>query len=128
MVERSGSEHKIPPRCWKPNHWSDCDAARPSKATIHGPEAADARFDRKNEPAAGPRGRELQGLGQAEKPQGHRDRRDSGIGRAVAIAYAREGADVLIAYLNEEDDAQEVKALVEKEGRKAVLVSGASRS
>jgi NAD(P)-dependent dehydrogenase (short-subunit alcohol dehydrogenase family) len=49
---------------------------------------------------------------------------DSGIGRAVAIAYAREGADVLIAYLNEEDDAQEVKALVEKEGRKAVLVAG----
>jgi len=49
---------------------------------------------------------------------------DSGIGRAVAIAYAREGADVLIAYLNEDDDAQEVKALIEKEGRKAVLVAG----
>src|SRR2546429_7744612 len=49
---------------------------------------------------------------------------DSGIGRAVAIAYAREGADVLIAYLNEDDDAQEVQALIEKEGRKAVLVAG----
>jgi hypothetical protein len=49
---------------------------------------------------------------------------DSGIGRAIAIAYARDGADVLIAYLSENDDAQEVKALVEKEGRKAVLVSG----
>jgi NAD(P)-dependent dehydrogenase (short-subunit alcohol dehydrogenase family) len=49
---------------------------------------------------------------------------DSGIGRAVAIAYAREGADVLIAYLSENDDAQEVKALVEKEGRKAVLLAG----
>jgi NAD(P)-dependent dehydrogenase (short-subunit alcohol dehydrogenase family) len=49
---------------------------------------------------------------------------DSGIGRAVAIAYAREGADVLIAYLSENDDAKEVKDLVEKEGRKAVLVSG----
>jgi NAD(P)-dependent dehydrogenase (short-subunit alcohol dehydrogenase family) len=49
---------------------------------------------------------------------------DSGIGRAVAIAYAREGADVLIAYLNEHDDAKEVKDLIEKEGRKAVLVSG----
>jgi NAD(P)-dependent dehydrogenase (short-subunit alcohol dehydrogenase family) len=49
---------------------------------------------------------------------------DSGIGRAVAIAYAREGADVLIAYLSEDDDAREVKALIEKEGRKVVLVSG----
>jgi NAD(P)-dependent dehydrogenase (short-subunit alcohol dehydrogenase family) len=49
---------------------------------------------------------------------------DSGIGRAVAIAYAREGADILIAYLNEKDDAEEVKALIEKEGRKAVLVAG----
>jgi NAD(P)-dependent dehydrogenase (short-subunit alcohol dehydrogenase family) len=49
---------------------------------------------------------------------------DSGIGRAVAIAYAREGADVLISYLSEDEDANEVKKLVEKEGRKAVLVSG----
>jgi NAD(P)-dependent dehydrogenase (short-subunit alcohol dehydrogenase family) len=49
---------------------------------------------------------------------------DSGIGRAVAIAYAREGADVLIAYLSENEDANEVKALIEKEGRKAVLVAG----
>src|SRR3954452_2606229 len=49
---------------------------------------------------------------------------DSGIGRAVAIAYAREGADVLISYLNEHDDAQETAALVEKAGRKAVLVDG----
>src|SRR3954463_12481226 len=49
---------------------------------------------------------------------------DSGIGRAVAIAYAREGADVLIAYLEEHDDAKEVSALVEKEGRKVVLMPG----
>ena len=49
---------------------------------------------------------------------------DSGIGRAVAIAYAREGADLLISYLDETEDANEVKALVEKEGRKAVLVPG----
>jgi NAD(P)-dependent dehydrogenase (short-subunit alcohol dehydrogenase family) len=53
---------------------------------------------------------------------------DSGIGRAVAIAYAREGADVLIAYLDEHDDAHEVKALIEQEGRKTVLVAGDLRS
>ena len=49
---------------------------------------------------------------------------DSGIGRAVAIAYAREGADVLIAYLNEDEDARETKRLVEEAKRKAVLVAG----
>jgi NAD(P)-dependent dehydrogenase (short-subunit alcohol dehydrogenase family) len=49
---------------------------------------------------------------------------DSGIGRAVAIAYAREGADVLIAYLNEDSDAKEVAALVEDAGRRCVLVAG----
>ena len=49
---------------------------------------------------------------------------DSGIGRAVAIAYAREGADVLISYLNEDSDAEEVKDYVEQAGRKAVLVRG----
>jgi len=50
---------------------------------------------------------------------------DSGIGRAVAIAYAREGADVLLSYLPEEEtDAQETVALVEKAGRTAVTVPG----
>ena len=53
---------------------------------------------------------------------------DSGIGRAVAIAFAREGADILIAYLDEKEDAGEVAALIEKEGRKAVLVEGDLRS
>ena len=49
---------------------------------------------------------------------------DSGIGRAVAIAYAREGADVLISYLNENDEAAEVQKLVEAEGRQAVVMAG----
>ena len=49
---------------------------------------------------------------------------DSGIGRAVALAFAREGADVLISYLDEHEDAQETKRLVEETGRKAILMPG----
>jgi NAD(P)-dependent dehydrogenase (short-subunit alcohol dehydrogenase family) len=49
---------------------------------------------------------------------------DSGIGRAVAIAYAREGADVLISYLSEDEDAQDTARLVREAGRTAVLVPG----
>jgi len=49
---------------------------------------------------------------------------DSGIGRAVAIAFAREGADVLIAYYSEHDDATETAHWVEEAGRKAVVVAG----
>ncbi|MFC5510036.1 glucose 1-dehydrogenase [Massilia jejuensis] len=49
---------------------------------------------------------------------------DSGIGRAVAIAFAREGADVLIAYLNEHEDARATARLVEQAGRRAVLLAG----
>jgi NAD(P)-dependent dehydrogenase (short-subunit alcohol dehydrogenase family) len=49
---------------------------------------------------------------------------DSGIGRAVAIAFAREGADVLIAYLSEHDDAQDTAGFVEAAGQRCVLVAG----
>jgi NAD(P)-dependent dehydrogenase (short-subunit alcohol dehydrogenase family) len=49
---------------------------------------------------------------------------DSGIGRAVAIAFAREGADVAIVYLDEHTDAEETKRLVEKEGRRCLTVAG----
>ena len=49
---------------------------------------------------------------------------DSGIGRAVAIAFAREGADVLISYLSEDSDAQDVAKYVEEAGRRCVLVRG----
>src|ERR671921_2198512 len=49
---------------------------------------------------------------------------DSGIGRAVAVAFAKEGADVAIVYLNEHDDAQETKRQVEAEGRKCVTIAG----
>ncbi len=49
---------------------------------------------------------------------------DSGIGRAVAIFFAKEGANVAIAYLNEHDDAQETKRLIEQEGRKCITIPG----
>ena len=49
---------------------------------------------------------------------------DSGIGRAVAIAFAKEGADVAIAYLSEDDDARRTAGLIEKAGRRAVLLPG----
>ena len=49
---------------------------------------------------------------------------DSGIGRSVAVLFAREGADIAIAYLSEDKDAQATKAAVEKEGRRAILLPG----
>ncbi|MFU1797997.1 SDR family oxidoreductase [Paenibacillus azoreducens] len=49
---------------------------------------------------------------------------DSGIGRAVAVAFAKEGADTSIIYLNEHGDAQETKRLIEEKGRKCLLIAG----
>ncbi len=49
---------------------------------------------------------------------------DSGIGRSVAVLYAREGADVAIVYLNSHEDAEETKRYVEKEGRQCLLIAG----
>jgi NAD(P)-dependent dehydrogenase (short-subunit alcohol dehydrogenase family) len=49
---------------------------------------------------------------------------DSGIGRAVALAYAREGADVLISYLSEHSDAQKTVELVRESGRAAIAIAG----
>jgi NAD(P)-dependent dehydrogenase (short-subunit alcohol dehydrogenase family) len=49
---------------------------------------------------------------------------DSGIGRAVAVLFAREGADVAVAYLDEHEDAKISKAAIEAEGRRCILISG----
>jgi NAD(P)-dependent dehydrogenase (short-subunit alcohol dehydrogenase family) len=49
---------------------------------------------------------------------------DSGIGRAVAVAYAKEGADVAVVYLNEHGDAEETQRLVEEQGRRCLLIAG----
>ena len=66
-----------------------------------------------------------------ERPGGRLENRaaivtggDSGIGRAVAVAFAREGADVAILYLDEHDDAEEARALVQEEGRRCVTIAG----
>jgi NAD(P)-dependent dehydrogenase (short-subunit alcohol dehydrogenase family) len=68
--------------------------------------------------------REYRGSGKLRGKVGLITGGDSGIGRAVAIAFAKEGADVAIAYLNEHGDAQETRALVEKEGRRCVAIAG----
>jgi NAD(P)-dependent dehydrogenase (short-subunit alcohol dehydrogenase family) len=47
---------------------------------------------------------------------------DSGIGRAVALAFSREGASVVISYLNETEDAQEIQAVIQKEGHECLLI------
>jgi NAD(P)-dependent dehydrogenase (short-subunit alcohol dehydrogenase family) len=64
------------------------------------------------------------GLGRLEGKAALITGADSGIGRAVALAYAREGADVLISYLSEDEDARETARVVEAAGRKAVLMRG----
>ena len=65
-----------------------------------------------------------QGSGKLEGKVGLITGGDSGIGRAVAVAFAKEGADVIISYLNEHDDAKETVRLVEEEGRRAQALAG----
>src|SRR5205807_8579196 len=81
-------------------------------------------YDAELKPKADHGEKSYQGLGRLKGRAALITGADSGIGRAVAIAFAREGADVLIAYLAEHEDAKETARWVEKAGRKAVLVAG----
>jgi NAD(P)-dependent dehydrogenase (short-subunit alcohol dehydrogenase family) len=76
------------------------------------------------EPAADHGERSYVGHGRLEGKKTVITGADSGIGRAVAIAFAREGADVVISYLDEHDDAKETARWVDEAGRTAVLVPG----
>jgi hypothetical protein len=84
-------------------------------------------------PAFGPEAKKAGGAAAKGKAKAQDDRRlqreaesegDSGIGRAVAVLYAREGADVAIVYLSEDEDADETRQAVEAEGRRAILIPG----
>ena len=78
--------------------------------------------DMQNQPDYGEHSYE--GLGRLQGRKALITGADSGIGRAVALAFAREGADVVISYLNEDEDAKETERLVRDAGRKAVLAPG----
>jgi NAD(P)-dependent dehydrogenase (short-subunit alcohol dehydrogenase family) len=81
-------------------------------------------YESQMEPAADHGERSYVGHGRLEGKKTVVTGADSGIGRAVAIAFAREGADVVISYLDEDDDARETARWVEEAGRTAVLVPG----
>jgi NAD(P)-dependent dehydrogenase (short-subunit alcohol dehydrogenase family) len=68
--------------------------------------------------------RSYQGSGKLEGKVAVITGADSGIGRAVAIAFAREGADIVVSYLSEHDDAKETARWIEKAGRKHLLIPG----
>ena len=95
-----------------------------SPSPLPGSAPADARQDCRDEPDARPWRNSYKGSGRLNGKKAVITGGDSGIGRAVAIAYAREGADVLISYLDEHEDARETERLVKEAGRKAVLLPG----
>jgi NAD(P)-dependent dehydrogenase (short-subunit alcohol dehydrogenase family) len=88
----------------------------------HGQEAPGSEEAMRNEPDYGEKS--YKGSGKLEGKKAVITGGDSGIGRAVALAFAREGADVVISYLNEDEDARETQRVVEEAGRKCLLIPG----
>jgi NAD(P)-dependent dehydrogenase (short-subunit alcohol dehydrogenase family) len=91
---------------------------------IHKQQQSPPGYERLMDPAPDHGERSYRGHGRLEGKKTVITGADSGIGRAVAIAFAREGADVVISYLEEDEDAQETARWVEEAGREAALVAG----
>ena len=98
---------KLPAKKQPPQH----QAKQPGEQTLMHPQPVTIRDD-------------YVGSGKLEGKRAFITGGDSGIGRAVAVHFAREGADVAIAYLEEDEDARETRRLVEAEGRRCFLVPG----
>ena len=92
----------------------------------HPPQEQDRQPGLRSEMVPKPRSemRDYRGAGKLEGQAALVTGGDSGIGRAVAIGFAKEGADVAIVYLDEHEDAESTKALVEEQGRRCLAIAG----
>jgi NAD(P)-dependent dehydrogenase (short-subunit alcohol dehydrogenase family) len=81
-------------------------------------------YEHEMEPQPKAKAREYKGSGKLQDKVAVITGGDSGIGRAVAVLFAREGADIAVMYLNEDKDAEETCRMVEKEGRRCIMISG----
>jgi hypothetical protein len=97
-----------------------------SQSGHHPPQEQDRQPGRRSEMTPKPRSemRDYRGAGKLKGLAALVTGGDSGIGRAVAIGFAKEGADVAIAYLDEHEDAESTKALVEEQGRRCITIAG----